>query len=135
MADWNAGIIEEFRSNNGIVGGMFEGKPLLILHSTGAKTGQTRVNPLMYHEGDDTIHIFASKAGAPTHPDWYYNLKANPDVEIEIGTETRSVRATEVTGAERDRIFQSMASRFPQFGEYQEGNDRTIPVFALTPRS
>lgn len=134
MSDWNAGIIDEFRSNDGVVSGMFEGKPLLILHSTGAKTGQVRVNPLMYHQDGDNIHIFASKAGAPDNPDWFYNLKANPDATIEIGTETKRVHATEVTGDERDRIYASMADRFPQFGEYQDGNDRTIPVIRLAAR-
>ena len=135
MSDWNAGIIEEFRANDGAVGGVFEGKPLLLLHHRGAKTGTERVSPLMYHEDGSTIHVFASKAGADTNPDWYHNLLANPDVEIEVGTERRPMTATEITGAERDRVYGEQAAQFPQFGEYQAGTDRTIPVTAVTPRA
>ena len=133
MSEWNAGIIEEFRENNGTAGGYFEGKPLLLLHHTGAKSGTARVAPLMYHEeADGDLFIFASKAGAPSHPDWYHNLKAHPKVEIEVGTETRPVTATEVVGAQRDEIYERHAARFSNFAEYQEKTDRVIPVFQLT---
>ena len=91
MSDWNAGIIEEFRANEGRVGGNFEGAPLLLLHTTGAKSGQERVSPVMYQDlGGGPVAVFASKAGAPDNPDWFHNVKANPDVTAEIGSETRS---------------------------------------------
>ncbi len=133
MSDWNAGIIEEFRANNGIVGGMFEGKPVLLLHHVGAKTGTERVNPLMFREEGATIFLFASKAGADSHPDWYYNLKANPAVNVEVGTDRRAMTASEIDGAARDRVYAAQAANFPQFAEYQAGTERIIPVFALTP--
>ena len=132
MSDWNAGIIEEFRANEGRVGGMFEGAPLLILHTTGAKSGQPREMPLMYLDYDDRLFVFASKAGAHSHPDWYYNAKANPGVEIEIGTDTVTKTAVEVDLAERETIYAEQASRYPQFAEYAAGTDRTIPVIELT---
>ena len=133
MSEWNAGVIEEFRQNGGNAGGWFAGKPLLLLHHTGAKSGTVRVAPLMYHREDDgDLFIFASKAGAPTNPDWYHNLKAHPRATIEVGTETRPVTATEVTGTERDEIYGVHAANFANFAEYQEKTDRTIPVFRLT---
>lgn len=131
MSDWNAEIIEEFRRNSGIVGDMFEGKPLLLLHHAGARTGTARVTPLMYLTGEGCVYIFASKGGAPSHPDWYHNLKAHPGVLVEIGTETKKATATELVGAERDTVFAEQAAEFPQFGEYQAGTDRVIPVFRL----
>jgi deazaflavin-dependent oxidoreductase (nitroreductase family) len=132
--DFNAKIIEEFRANGGRVGGMFEGTTLLLLHHTGAKSGRERVNPLVYMEDGDRYVIFASKAGAPTNPDWYHNLKAHPEVTIEVGTDTVPVTATEATGEERERLFRAQAERAPTFAEYQEKTDRVIPVIILTPR-
>jgi deazaflavin-dependent oxidoreductase (nitroreductase family) len=132
MSDWNAGIIDEFRANDGKVGGMFEGAPLLILHTTGAKSGLAREMPLMYLDYNDRMFVFASKAGAHSHPDWYYNAKANPTVEIEIGTDKVMKTAVEVDAAERDTIYAEQAGRYPQFGEYAQGTDRVIPVIELT---
>ena len=132
MSDWNAGIIDEFRANDGKVGGMFEGAPLLILHTTGAKSGLAREMPLMYLDYNDRMFVFASKAGAHSHPDWYYNAKANPGVEIEIGTDKVMKTAVEVDAAERDTIYAEQAGRYPQFGEYAQGTDRVIPVIELT---
>ena len=131
MSDWNANVIEEFRGNHGKVGGMFEGKPLLLLTNTGAKTGAARVNPLMYLPDKDRVAIFASKGGAPSHPDWYYNVKANPKVTVEIGDETFDAVATEITGAERDDLYARQSELHPQFAEYQADNPRLIPVVVL----
>lgn len=131
MSDWNAEIIDEFRRNSGTAGGIFEGKPLLLLHHAGARTGTARVTPLMYLAGESCVYIFASKGGAPNHPDWYHNLKAHPAVLVEIGTETKKAFATELEGTERDGAFAKQAAEFPQFGEYQAGTDRVIPVFRL----
>lgn len=133
MSEWNTGIIDEFRENEGTASGWFEGKPLLLLHHTGAKSGAVRVAPLMYHQEDEgDLFIFASKAGGPSHPDWFHNLKAHPEVTIEVGTETRPVTATEIVGSVRDEIYERHAARFPNFAEYQEKTDRVIPVFQLT---
>jgi len=129
--DWNAQTIKEFRANGGKVGGQFEGAPMLLLTTTGAKTGQKRVNPMMYQAEGDAIYVFASKAGAPTNPDWYHNLVANPRVTVERGTETYEAIATPVTGAERDRIYAVQGERYPGFAEYQEKTKRTIPVVSL----
>src|ERR1700690_2055429 len=109
MNDFNAQIIEEFHANDGVVGGPFEGMPLLLLHHTGAKSGQSYTNPLAYRRDGDRYAIFASKAGAPTNPDWYYNLKANPEVTVEVGAETLSAVASEAEGDERDRIYAAQA--------------------------
>jgi deazaflavin-dependent oxidoreductase (nitroreductase family) len=135
FADFNAQIIEEFHANDGRVGGMFEGSTLLLLHHTGAKSGASRINPLVYQPDADRYVIFASKAGAPTNPDWYHNLKAHPDVQIEVGTDTIDVLASEATGEERDRLFRAQVERSPQFGEYEQKTDRVIPVIVLTPKS
>ena len=132
-AEFNARIIEEFRANDGVVGGMFEGMPMLLLHHVGAKSGATRVNPLAYQSDDGRYVIFASKGGAPTNPDWYHNLKANPHVAIEVGTDTIEVVASEATGEERERLFRTQAENVPQFGEYEKQTDRVIPVIVLTP--
>jgi len=133
-ADFNAKIIDEFHANEGRVGGMFEGMPLLLLHHTGARSGKSRINPLAYHRDNGRYVIFASKAGAPTNPDWYHNLKANPQVKIEVGTETIEVTASEATGAERDRLFGAQVERVPQFADYEEkAAGRIIPVIVLTP--
>ncbi len=131
MNDWNTKIIEEFRSHGGKVGGQFEGAPILILTTTGAKTNQKRVNPMMYLAEGDRLYVFASKAGAPTNPDWYHNLIAHPQVTVELGSDTFEATATAVTGPERDRIYTEQASRYPGFAEYQANTDRIIPVVAL----
>jgi deazaflavin-dependent oxidoreductase (nitroreductase family) len=132
--DPNAKIIEEFRANEGRVGGMFEGMPLLLLHHSGAKSGTPRVNPLAYQADDGRFVVFASKGGAPTHPAWYHNLKAHPQTTIEVGTETIEVTAGEATGEERERLFRTQVERVPQFGEYERRTKRVIPVMVLTPR-
>jgi deazaflavin-dependent oxidoreductase (nitroreductase family) len=129
--DWNAKTIEEFRANEGRVGGVFEGAPLLLLTTTGARSGKTRVNPMMYLADGDRLVVFASKGGAPTHPDWYHNLVANPDASVELGTDQFPVRATVATGDERDRLFAEQKRRYPQFAEYETKTDRTIPVIVL----
>jgi deazaflavin-dependent oxidoreductase (nitroreductase family) len=131
--DYNARIIEEFRANQGRVGGQFEGSTLLLLHHVGAKTGQDRVNPLVYNRDGDRYVVFASKAGAPTNPDWYHNLKANPKATIEVGTDMIDVIAEEATGEQRDRLFGAQVERSPQFAEYQRKTERVIPVIVLTP--
>jgi len=132
--DFNARIIEEFHANEGRVGGPFANSTLLLLHHVGARSGKDRINPLAYHLDGDRYVVFASKAGAPTNPDWYHNLKANPDVTIEVGTDTIDVVAGEATGEERDRLFRAQVESSPQFGEYQAKTDRVIPVMVLTPR-
>ena len=131
--DFNAQIIEEFRANQGVVGGPFEGATLLLLHHVGARSGKDRINPLVYNRDGDRYVVFASKAGAPTNPDWYHNLKANPNVTIEVGTDTIDVVASEASGDERDRLFRAQVQRSPQFGEYESKTDRVIPVVLLTP--
>lgn len=131
VSDWNTNIIAEFRENDGKVGGMFEGAPLLILHTTGAKSGEERLAPLMYRSEGDRVFVFASKAGAHSHPDWYYNLAANPEVTVEIGGDTKQATAVELGRADRDEIFARQAVDRPQFGKYQEGTDRVIPVVEL----
>jgi deazaflavin-dependent oxidoreductase (nitroreductase family) len=133
-ADFNAKIIDEFRANHGKVGGMFENTSLLLLHHTGARSGQDRINPLAYMRDGDRYVIFASKAGAPTNPDWYHNLVAHPDVSIEVGDDTLAVTAATAEGEERDRLFDTQAERSPAFAEYQRNTDRVIPVVTLTPR-
>jgi deazaflavin-dependent oxidoreductase (nitroreductase family) len=132
-ADFNAQIIEEFRANEGRVGGMFDGMPLLLLHHTGAKSGKSRINPLAYQSDKGRYVIFASKGGAPTNPAWYYNLNAQPNVTIEIGADTIDVIASEASGEERDRLFRTQAERVPQFAEYEQKAGRVIPVIVLTP--
>ncbi len=132
-ADFNAQIIDEFRANGGRVGGMFEGGTLLLLHHTGAKSGKSRINPLGYLSDQGRYVVFASKAGAPTNPDWYHNLKAHPDVTIEVGSDTIEAVASEATGDERDRLYHTQAERVPQFAEYEKQTDRVIPVIVLTP--
>jgi deazaflavin-dependent oxidoreductase (nitroreductase family) len=133
--DFNARVIDEFRANGGRVGGVFEGAPLLILHTDGAKSGTHYTTPLMYLDDDGRYVIFASKGGAPTHPAWYHNLKANPDLHIEVGERTLDVVAEEVSGEERDRLYETQAARMPQFAEYQAKTERRIPIIALTPKA
>lgn len=135
MTDINAKIIEEFRANAGEVGGDFQGAPLLLLHTTGAKSGVDRIHPVMYQQVGDAIAIFASKAGAPTNPDWYHNLLANPEVEVEVGSERRKMRARVAEGKEREEIWERQKQLFPGFAEYEEKTDRTIPVVILEPIS
>lgn len=129
--DWNAKIIDEFRANGGRVGGNFEGAPLLLLHSTGAKSGEERVNPMMYLADDDRLVVFASKAGMPTNPDWYHNLIANPRASVEVGTDTVDVTARVATGDERERLFSRQKELYPGFAEYEQKTTRQIPVIVL----
>jgi deazaflavin-dependent oxidoreductase (nitroreductase family) len=136
MADWNAQVIEEFRANHGRVGGPFEGAPMALLHHRGRNSGTEYISPVMYlpDEADpDTVYIFASKAGAPTHPEWYRNLMAAGRTRIEIGDDELDVEVTELTGEERDRIFAEQVRLRPGFGDYAEkaAGVRTIPVLAL----
>ena len=133
MANWNTAIIEEFRANGGKVGGQFEGAPLLLLHTTGAKSGQERVNPMMYLDDGDRLVVFASKAGAPTNPDWYHNLVANPKVSAEVGTQTRDFIARVAKGEERERIWDLWKTRWTGFADYETKTDRQIPVVILEP--
>lgn len=135
MSDYNAPIIEEFRTNDGKVGGPFEGATMLLLHTRGARTGQPRVNPLVYLPDGDRYVVFGSKGGAPTNPDWYHNLLANPDVTIEVGTSTIAVRAREITGPERDELYARQVERRASFAEYPKKTDRLIPAIALEPRA
>jgi deazaflavin-dependent oxidoreductase (nitroreductase family) len=132
--DFNAQIIEEFHTNDGVVGGPFEGATLLLLHHTGAKSAKRYVTPLVYRRDGDRYVIFASKAGAPTNPDWYHNLLAHPNVSIEVGTETLPALATDAEGEQRDALYAAQASDSPQFAEYEKSAEgRTIPVVILTP--
>jgi len=134
MSDWNTKIIEEFRANAGTVGGPFEGAPMLLLHTTGAKSGKERVNPMVYQRVGDAYAVFASKAGAPTNPAWYHNLRANPDVAFG----GRPLRATVVErDAERERLWALADNVFPPYADYRERAaraGRTIPIVQLGPR-
>jgi deazaflavin-dependent oxidoreductase (nitroreductase family) len=132
--DFNTAIIKEFRANAGKVGGPFEGAPMVLMTTVGAKSGQTRVNPVMYRTDGGRMYVFASKAGAPTNPDWYYNMVANPEMSVEVGTDSYDVTATEIKGAERDRIYADQAREYPGFAEYEAKTDRVIPVMALDRR-
>lgn len=132
MNDWNAQVIAEFRENDGKVGGPFEGAPMVLLHHRGAKTGTERVTPLMAQDRDDRLFIFASKAGAPDNPDWYHNLKANPETTIEYGAEPDvAVTAVELEGDERTTVWERQKAEWPQFAEYEASTSRTIPVIEL----
>ncbi|HEY5352418.1 MAG TPA: nitroreductase family deazaflavin-dependent oxidoreductase [Streptosporangiaceae bacterium] len=132
--DWNSKIIAEFRANEGKVGGQFEGAPLLLLHTVGAKSGQPRVNPMMYQDiGGNNVAVFASKAGAPTNPDWYHNLLANPRVSAEIGTGTVEAVARVAEGDERERIWAAQKRAYPGFADYETKTTRQIPVVILEP--
>lgn len=133
MNDFNAQVIADFRANGGVVGGNFAGATILLLHTTGAKSGQERINPTVCRVEGDDVYVFASKAGAPTNPDWYHNLTANPEVEVELGTERYRARAVEITGEERDRIYAAHAEQYPNFAEYVDLVDgaRVIPVVRL----
>ena len=129
--DFNARIIAEFRANGGTVGGPFEGSQILLLTTTGAKSGQERVTPVVCRVEGDAVYVFASKAGAPTNPDWYHNLVANPEVRAELGTDAFTAHAVVLEGAERDRVYEAHAALYPGFAEYQAGTDRVIPVVRL----
>lgn len=132
MNDFNQQVIKEFRENDGNVGGPFEGADLLLLHTSGAKSGRERINPLVYLPDGDRLVIIASKAGAPSNPDWYYNLKANPAVEVEVGTERFSTTATETQEPERTELYEKVVAKYPNFDEYRQKTTRTIPVITLT---
>jgi deazaflavin-dependent oxidoreductase (nitroreductase family) len=131
--DRNAKIIEEFRANAGKVGGPFAGAPLLLLHTIGARSGRERVNPMMYQDLGGPVAVFASKGGLPTHPDWYHNLVANPEVTAEIGTETRRFRARTTNAEERAPIWARQKQDYPGFASYETRTDREIPVVILDP--
>lgn len=133
--DWNRKIVDEFRANEGRVGGPFEGAPILVLHTTGRKSGERRINPMMYLENEGRLFVFASKAGAPSHPDWFHNLVATPHVTVELGTETFTAHARPVDGAERDRLYAIQAELRPNFAEYQEKTNRVIPVVEIVRES
>ena len=133
---WNEKIIAEFRANEGRVGGHFEGAPIALVHHRGRKSGREYVNPTMYlpdDSDDDTIYVFASKAGAPSHPDWYYNLTAAGEGTVETGTDTYGVTVRELSGDERDRVYNEQARRYPGFADYAQraAGIRTIPVLEL----
>jgi deazaflavin-dependent oxidoreductase (nitroreductase family) len=127
----NREVIAEFRDNGGKAGGIFEGKPLVLVHHRGAKSGVERIAPLVPYVDGDRLYVFASKGGADTNPDWYHNLVANPDTVIEYGSETLPVTARVLTGSERDDIYAKQAEAQPQFAEYQRKTTRVIPVIEL----
>lgn len=133
MGDFNQAQIEEFRANHGRLGGAFEGAPVLLLHSIGARSGRERVNPVMYMADGDRYLVFASAAGAPKNPAWYWNLRAHPDAEVELGDDRLAVHAVELRGAERDAKYALQAERYPGFADYQRKTTRAIPVVALQP--
>lgn len=130
--DWNRAVIEEFRANGGKVGGQFEGAPLLLLTTTGARTGRRLTTPVMYTDDGDRLLVYASKAGAPTNPAWYHNLVAHPRVTVEVGSEKFEANAEVVNGPDRDGLFQRQVQDYPGFAEYQAKTTRQIPVIALT---
>jgi len=129
--DFNTAIIEEFRANAGIVGGPFAGTPVLLLTTTGARSGLERVNPMVYRVEGDEVYVFASKAGAPTNPDWFHNLVAHPEVTVELGSDTFRATAHVLEGEERDSPYGAHAAAYPTFAGYQAGTDRVIPVVHL----
>jgi len=131
--DWNRKVIGEFRANGGKVGGMFEGKTLLLLHTIGAKSRQERINPVAYVRDGKRFVVIASKGGAPTNPDWYYNIVASPDLTVEVGTETLRVHATVAEEPERTRLYNKMVEMMPGFEDYRRKTTRKIPVIMLMP--
>jgi len=133
LNDRNKKIIDEFRANDGRVGGNFEGKTLLLLHTQGAKSGQERINPLACVKDGDRCVVIASKGGAPTHPDWYYNVIANPQVTVEVGTETFQAEASVAEEPERTRLYNKMVEVMPGFEGYRRNTTRQIPVIVLIP--
>ena len=132
LNDFNQRVISEFRANQGKVGGQMANIPLLLLTTTGAKTGRTLIKPLAYTRDGERLVVIASFAGAPKHPAWYNNLVANPVATVEIGSERFQVRATVTAGEERQRLFDSQAKQMPIFAEYQKKTTRQIPVVVLT---
>jgi deazaflavin-dependent oxidoreductase (nitroreductase family) len=134
MDDFNRKVIEEFRANEGKVGGPFEGAPVLLLTSTGAKSGEQRTTPVVYQKDGERMVIFASKAGAPENPAWYHNLVANPTATVEVGPDTVEVEALVAEGDERERLFSRQKELMPQFAEYEQKTTRRIPVVALQPK-
>ena len=131
--DVNRKIIDEFRANSGKVGGRFEGRPLLLLHTRGARSQQERINPVAYTKDEDRFVVIASKGGAPTNPDWYYNILANPLVTVDVGTEQFQARADVAEEPERTRLYDKMVEIMPGFDEYRRRTQRVIPVIVLTP--
>lgn len=130
--NWNTAIIDEFRANSGKVGGAFAGKTLLLLHTVGAKSGQERINPVAYVKDGDRFVIIASKGGAPTNPDWYYNILAHPLVTVEVGTDQFQARAEVASEPERTRLYQKMVEMMPGFADYERKTTRVIPVITLS---
>jgi deazaflavin-dependent oxidoreductase (nitroreductase family) len=130
--DWNKQVIEEFRANEGMVGGRYENMTLLLIHTIGAKSGKPHLNPVAYMMDGDRYVVIASKRGAPTHPDWYHNLVAHPEVSIEVGAEKIRARAEVVPEPERSELYARMAAKYPAFAEYERKTDRIIPVIALS---
>jgi deazaflavin-dependent oxidoreductase (nitroreductase family) len=131
MSDFDDNVISEFRTNGGKVGGPFEGAPMMLLTTTGAKSGQVRTKPVVYTRDGDRFVIIASKAGAPTNPDWFHNLVAHPEVILEVGDERFPARATVTSGEERRRLYEAQAARMPGFAEYAQKTTREIPVVVL----
>jgi deazaflavin-dependent oxidoreductase (nitroreductase family) len=131
MSDFNQQVIEEFRANDGKVGGMFDGANMILLTTTGAKSGAERLSPLVYFPDGDRIVVVASKAGAPEHPAWYHNVLAHPRVTAEVGTERFEADAVPIEGDERDELYAQIVAVMPQFGEYQANTERTIPLVGL----
>lgn len=131
MSDFNKKVIQEFRSNQGVVGGHFEGMDLLLVHSTGAKSGQLRINPVAYVKNDDQYVIAASKGGADTHPDWYHNLVANPEVIFEVGADTFAGSAVVPGEPERTELYDKLSGKYPMFKEYENKANRVIPIIKL----
>ena len=131
--NWNKKVIEEFRANEGRVGGNFEGKTLLLLHTKGAKSQQERINPVACIKDGDRLAVIASKGGAPTHPDWYFNIVANPQVTVEVGVENFQALASVAEEPERTRLYNQMVEVMPGFDDYRRNTARVIPVIVLTP--
>lgn len=133
MANYNAEIIAEFRANGGRVGGPWEGTTLILVHHVGARSGIERVSPLgCFPQGDGRFAIVASNGGSPRHPDWYHNVKANPRITVEVGTETFPVLAEELAGSARAELWPKLVAQVPQLGEYEKSTTREVPVFLLT---
>jgi deazaflavin-dependent oxidoreductase (nitroreductase family) len=133
VAEYNRGLVEEFRANGGRVGGQFEGAPLLLLTTTGAKSGLERVSPVMYMALDGSYAVFATFAGMPMNPAWYHNLLANPQASIEVGEQTIAVRARFAEGEEREEIWTAQKLAAPGMAEYELKTDRVMPVVILEP--
>ena len=132
MSDWNKAVIDEFRANGGKVGGNFENMTLLLLHTIGAKSGEPRLNPVVYLADGERYVIIASKGGAPTHPSWYHNVVAHPEVTVEVGTEKFQAQAEVVQEPERTELYETMSAKYPGFAEYEQKTTRVIPVLVLT---